>query len=1105
MNFDTQIVSLPSVGRENTPPTVLDNLPNIAGYTLVRCIGAGGYGEVWEAVGPGGLPKAVKVLHGRFDGRQAETELKALERIRQLRHPFLINLERFEVVNGQLIVVMELAECSLEQRFAALTRDGAVGIPRDELLRYLSDAAEALDFMYEQHGFQHLDVKPANLLIQSGHVKVGDFGLTKDLQQSQVSVMTGFTPAYAAPELFEGKASRNSDQYALAVLYQNMLTGILPFAGRTMAQLASQHLRGAPDLLPLPLTDRRIVSRALTKHASARFPTCVDFVKSLIEQGKSKEVGVGFGLQLRSEAIDRNGLAGTQAAKDDDATLKKNLRPPTPLPTSNSVTTSVSFRPTVFLGVGGSGGRIVQALRRRLQSQYGDVSRFPAFRFLSLDCDTAAQRELLSGESRLLEDEVLSIPLRSSAEYRAESPNLLPWISRRWLFNIPRSQQTAGIRSLGRLALVDHAEVVREKLGSLFKQTAAAESLKLTSQSLELPFDATGVDVVLVGSATGGMSSGTIIDLAYLAKRQADNEHSPVGRVLGMILLPTPLRKGTDQLSQANAHAWLREWKRFSQSIHGFPGDSSCQLPPSDQGPFDDTYLIHCDECSTNGFQESVEEVAEYLFRRSSTITRGFFESCRDQEATTEGNQKEGVRVFGLAGSSIGKRRTTIAAARRLSAAVLTRWIGDAAGLEHGHSVANSKTSDESPAERIAQELNATAIISFVSTQCRRLIGEQARPLVKMAWDKFANTRYDGRLQAVFDAVRAMIHATEHSTIATVGAPGIRRCLAEPQQICRRVFQCFIEQSQSELVEGQRSLIDTDALLRSLILSAATSQNSVQSALDAIDSERRKFRDEYGQLSISTSVTASEPADVTPDADTLRAKLESTVSNYAMLEICTIIHQGVGDALQQGVGELKQWQAIVAKNLAYCTAIQKRLITAISAGFDNLTAEIACRDELDGVERSTDVAGCSTQARHLLKQLFSSGVSDVIVDPSSFLLQLLRTAEQFVANEEPALQTTPMSTEAVVDKLAKKLPHAGGSYRCFSLGAESTIDLSGAQELERRLATTAARIPAEDGELLMGFESWKLDPDLLLSQIVGSDPAVMEMAKRLHSRIDVNW
>ena len=89
----------------------------VAGYTLEERIGVGGYGEVWRAIGPGGLHKAVKILFGKLDGHQADSELKSLDRIRELRHPFLLNVERIEVCDGRLIVVTELADCCLQDRF----------------------------------------------------------------------------------------------------------------------------------------------------------------------------------------------------------------------------------------------------------------------------------------------------------------------------------------------------------------------------------------------------------------------------------------------------------------------------------------------------------------------------------------------------------------------------------------------------------------------------------------------------------------------------------------------------------------------------------------------------------------------------------------------------------------------------------------------------------------------------------------------------------------------------------------------------------------------------------------------------------------------------
>src|SRR5260370_20052773 len=224
----------------------------IPGYQWVVRLGAGGYGEVWKARAPGGLSKAVKIVYGRIGENRAEQELKALRRIQEVRHPFLLSLERYEIVDGQLIIVTELADMSLMDRFEECRGAGHKGIPRGELLAHLHDAADALDYMATCYGLQHLDIKPQNLLLVGGRIKVGDFGLVKDLQATSVSATGGVTPHYAPPEAFEGRVSRFSDQYSLAIVYQEMLTGLRPFSGSTAFQLAIMHTTSPPLLEPLP-------------------------------------------------------------------------------------------------------------------------------------------------------------------------------------------------------------------------------------------------------------------------------------------------------------------------------------------------------------------------------------------------------------------------------------------------------------------------------------------------------------------------------------------------------------------------------------------------------------------------------------------------------------------------------------------------------------------------------------------------------------------------------------------------------------------------------------------------------------------------------------
>ncbi len=259
----------------------------LPGYRLIEPLGSGGFGEAWKCEAPGGLFKAIKFVFGNLnsldcDGVRAEQELKSLNRVKEVRHPFVLSMDRIEVVGGELVIVMELADRSLHDAFEECLSAGLVGVPRDTLLRYVRDAAEGLDHMNEKHGLQHLDIKPRNLFLVSDRVKVGDFGLVKHLERSGASsMMGGVTPLYSAPETLTGGLSTRCDQYSLAIVYQELLTGQRPFNGKNARQLAQQHINEEPELRSLPEAERPVVGRALAKDPAKRFPNCLSFVRAL--------------------------------------------------------------------------------------------------------------------------------------------------------------------------------------------------------------------------------------------------------------------------------------------------------------------------------------------------------------------------------------------------------------------------------------------------------------------------------------------------------------------------------------------------------------------------------------------------------------------------------------------------------------------------------------------------------------------------------------------------------------------------------------------------------------------------------------------------------
>jgi Protein kinase domain len=264
----------------NAAPSLGEVLPPNEGYRLLERIGSGQYGEVFRANAPGGVDVAVKRIFRSLDDEASQRELQALELIRTLRHPFLLQTQRYWSLKDRVVMVMELADDSLADWYRTCRGAGKQGIPAPELIAYLREAAEALDYMHSK-GVLHRDIKPGNLLRLSGHAKVADFGLAR-LQESQVMSATFCgTPVYMAPEVWQGKISINSDQYSLAVTFFEMHFGRRPFPGTDPYELGMQHLRDTPDLSGAGGRLTRALLRAMSKDPKERFPNCREFVAAL--------------------------------------------------------------------------------------------------------------------------------------------------------------------------------------------------------------------------------------------------------------------------------------------------------------------------------------------------------------------------------------------------------------------------------------------------------------------------------------------------------------------------------------------------------------------------------------------------------------------------------------------------------------------------------------------------------------------------------------------------------------------------------------------------------------------------------------------------------
>lgn len=292
--------------------TISPGAEPIPGYRLLERLGIGGFGEVWKAEGKGGQSIALKIVE--LKSRQSDEELQSLQLIAGIRHPHLLHILGHWVSDQYLLIATELAEGTAQDLAERHRRDGLAGIPRDALLNIIAQAAVAIDYLnapaHEYGGrkvsIQHRDIKPENIFLTHGHVRVGDFGLAKVLEQLSDQHSGKGTLLYSPPEMLEGEICHASDQYSLALTYCQLLTGNLPFPGKTTLERLWSRVKGPPTLDDYPPAERAVLLQALAIRPEDRFPACATFARELerahASQGGAATTGEPAALQTERAA-----------------------------------------------------------------------------------------------------------------------------------------------------------------------------------------------------------------------------------------------------------------------------------------------------------------------------------------------------------------------------------------------------------------------------------------------------------------------------------------------------------------------------------------------------------------------------------------------------------------------------------------------------------------------------------------------------------------------------------------------------------------------------------------------------------------------------------
>jgi len=303
-------------------------LPTQVGrYQIIEELGRGAMGVVYRGYDPTiGRTVAVKTL--QLDAGDTELVMRFRREVQAagvLSHPNIVTIYDAGEDQGLFYIAMELVEGETLQKMLA---QGP--LPVEQVIRLAEQIAAALDHAHG-HYIVHRDVKPANIIVSGGHVKVMDFGIAKVTG----ATMTGTgqvlgTPSYMSPEVVKGQgADSRSDLFSLGVMLYEMLTGARPFLGDNITTVIYKILGEHPEPpnAANPALDpgvNYVVLKALAKNPAERYQSCGELAVDLKNHAAYRERG-----QRMAQAAAARGpavaAAAVPAAPVDDGAASATL------------------------------------------------------------------------------------------------------------------------------------------------------------------------------------------------------------------------------------------------------------------------------------------------------------------------------------------------------------------------------------------------------------------------------------------------------------------------------------------------------------------------------------------------------------------------------------------------------------------------------------------------------------------------------------------------------------------------------------------------------------------------------------------------------------
>jgi len=284
--------------KAEADPTDPFLMKELDGYILSQPLGSGANSRVYLGVPADSLDRekavACKILNEEATkGKDALARYGREIRIaHKLNHPGIVQMYSWGEQGKLLFIIMEYVQGG------TLSELVKADMPLKQVRDYMGQLASALLHAHE-HDIVHRDIKPANVLMSKGMCKISDFGLGRaiadDISLTKEGTVLG-TPAYIAPEQIQGKKpSASCDQYALGVLFYELLTGQRPFLSTDSVALLMMQLQEKPKdprtiRAEIPEKMAHMVLRMMEKDPAMRFPSLQDVLNTLQDIDEEQDV-----------------------------------------------------------------------------------------------------------------------------------------------------------------------------------------------------------------------------------------------------------------------------------------------------------------------------------------------------------------------------------------------------------------------------------------------------------------------------------------------------------------------------------------------------------------------------------------------------------------------------------------------------------------------------------------------------------------------------------------------------------------------------------------------------------------------------------------------